>query len=82
MLETSGNIGDPWTSSVVNKHMNSKFRATTLSTLAFVTRIPHFFVNILAGNSIDGVGIAPFHLWLGVTILLIIGVSLTSRRKG
>jgi len=82
MLETAGNMGDPWTSSVVNKHMESKYRATTLSTLAFLTRIPHFFVNILAGNAIDGAGIGTFHLWLGGVILLIVGASVTSRRRG
>jgi MFS family permease len=70
LLETAGHLGDPWTSSVVNEHIDSRHRATTLSTLAFMTTLPHFFVNILAGTAIDGAGINSFHLGLGIVILL------------
>lgn len=69
LLETAGNLGDPWTSSVINKNIVSQYRATTISTLAFFTRIPHFLVNILAGNAIDGMGINSFHFWLGIVII-------------
>lgn len=69
LLEISGNLGDPWTSSVVNKYLDSRYRATTLSTLAFLTRIPHFFVNILAGSALDGAGINTFHFCLGMLII-------------
>ena len=71
VIETVGNMGDPWTSSIVNEHVGSRYRATTLSTLALLTRIPHFFVNILAGSAIDGSGINSFHLGLGLVVLIL-----------
>lgn len=70
LLETAGHLGGPWTSSVVNEHIDSKYRATTLSTLTFMTTLPHFFVNILAGTAIDGTGINSFHLRFGIFILI------------
>lgn len=71
VIETMGNMGDPWTSSIINENVGSRYRATTLSTLALLTRIPHFFVNILAGSAIDGSGINSFHFGLGVLIFVI-----------
>ncbi len=68
-IELGGNLGDSWTSTVTNEHTDSKHRATTISTLAFIAQIPHFFVNILAGSAIDGAGIGSFHRALGATII-------------
>ena len=81
LLETAGNLGDPWTSSVVNENTESKYRATTLSTLAFMTRVPHLFVNIIAGIALDSYGIAPFHWWLGIAIVLMVLLSTISRKR-
>ncbi|MBP9702849.1 MFS transporter [Candidatus Woesebacteria bacterium] len=81
LLESAGNLGDPWTSSVVNENTESKYRATTLSTLAFMTRIPHFFVNILAGLALDSYGIGRFHWWLGIAIILLVILSTISRKR-
>lgn len=82
LIEVTGNIGEPWTSSVVNAHTEGRSRATTLSTLAFLTKIPHFIVNILAGEAIDTTNINTFHIWLGVVILGCIALSLLGRRNG
>ena len=79
ILEFSGNLGGPWTSSVINEHTRSTYRATTLSTLAFMTRIPHLFVNIIAGLALDGDGIGVFHWWLGIIIIFLVGVTLMWR---
>lgn len=81
LLESAGNLGDPWTSSVVNENTESKYRATTLSTLAFMTRIPHFFVNILAGLALDSYGIGYFHWWLGIAIISVVLLSTISRKR-
>lgn len=81
LLESAGNLGDPWTSTVVNENTESKYRATTLSTLAFMTRIPHFFVNILAGLALDSYGIGRFHWWLGIVIIILVITSSTSRKR-
>lgn len=72
-IEAAGNLGEPWTSAVVNENTISKYRATTISTLAFMAQIPHFFVNILAGAAIEGAGIWSFHRGLGL-IIIILGV--------
>ena len=74
-IEIIGNIGDPWTSSIINDRVGSRYRATTLSSLALLTKVPHLLVNVLAGSAIDGVGINQFHLWLGAIILMITVVA-------
>lgn len=81
ILESAGNLGDPWTSSVINEHTTASYRATTLSTLAFMTRVPHLFVNILAGTALDGAGITGFHWWLGIVIISTVFLTLFWRES-
>lgn len=81
MLETAGNLGDPWTSSVVNNNVESGHRATTLSTMAFLTRVPHLFVNIVAGVSLDSGLIGSFHWWLGIIIILLVMSSFWTHKR-
>lgn len=80
MLEMTGNLGDPWTSIVVNQHSNSRYRATTISTLAFLTRLPHLAVNVMAGAAIDQAGIGKFHWGLGIVILAITALTCLQKR--
>lgn len=80
-IELGGNLGDSWTSSVTNEHTDSKYRATTISTLAFLAQIPHFAVNILAGTAIDGSGIGNFHRALGIVVLGITSLAWILRKR-
>lgn len=81
LIEATGNLGEPWTSAVVNANTVSKYRATTISTLAFLAQIPHFFVNILAGSAIEGAGIGVFHRSLGMTIIGVALVGWLARKR-
>jgi len=80
LIEATGNLGEPWTSAVVNENTTSEYRATTISTLAFLAQIPHFVVNILAGNAIEGAGIESFHRILGIVIIGVATASWLGRK--
>lgn len=52
-IETAGYLAAPWFSVVVNQAIDSKFRATTLSTLALLIKIPYVVLAVLAGLMIE-----------------------------
>ncbi|PIY80849.1 MAG: hypothetical protein COY80_00730, partial [Candidatus Pacebacteria bacterium CG_4_10_14_0_8_um_filter_42_14] len=59
-------VFSPITSILVNKHVTSAYRATSISTLQFLYKIPFLILNILAGYAIAFGSINQFHLALGV----------------
>ena len=59
-------IFSPVTSVLVNKHVTSEYRATSISTLQFLFKIPFLILNILAGYAIAFGSINQFHLTLGL----------------
>lgn len=73
-IEFAGNMSDPWIQTLINTHTDSQYRATTISTFSFLSKVPHIFVNIWAGLAIDGSGINSFHFGLGmiITVMTII----------
>jgi MFS family permease len=68
-ITTAGSLAQPWTSVVVNREIPSKFRATTLSTVSMITKIPYIIVAIVAGQMIQD-GLLPTFNW-AVTIFMI-----------
>lgn len=76
LIAVGGKLAYPWISTIVNTEISSRFRATTLSTLALVTKTPYVLLAILAGNSIQNGGLNYFVLGIGITIFLFTGVSL------
>lgn len=59
-------IFSPVTSILVNKHVSSEYRATSISTLQFLYKIPFLVLNILAGFAITSGNINLFHLTIGL----------------
>jgi hypothetical protein len=53
LIRLSGGIMSPWVSVVVNREVPSQVRATTLSTVALLTKIPYAATAILAGAMAD-----------------------------
>jgi len=68
-IELAGNLNRPWISLILNARVSSTFRATTLSTLEFISKFPYIFTNLLLGSYLDSGRANSFHLWVGVFIL-------------
>lgn len=71
----AGELASPWISIIVNKRIESKNRATTLSTVALMTKIPYVLFAVVAGKMVGNDQLGIFNL---VTALVIIGVTLLS----
>lgn len=53
VLGLVGNLIEPWISTIMNQHIDSKYRATTLSALQMVGRAPYLLINPAIGYLID-----------------------------
>lgn len=69
-----GDLSYPWISIVVNKKIESKYRATTLSTVALLTKLPYVLVAVLAGRLIDG-GKLPYFNFATAFVVLALGLG-------
>jgi len=76
VIAITGNLADPWISAVVNKEIDSKYRATTLSTLALLSKIPYVLLAIIAGNAIQNGSFGKFNLSYGGFLLLMVIVGI------
>ena len=47
-IALSGNLASPWVSVVVNRELPSKYRATSLSTIALFTKVPYVVAAMIA----------------------------------
>src|SRR3990167_7726396 len=74
-IAIAGKLADPWISVVINREIPSKYRATTLSTAAFITRLPYVLIAVVAGSSIQAGKLSIFNLWVAGAILLGIFLS-------
>lgn len=81
VIDAVGNISSPWTTTVINNAISSKYRATTISTLSFLTKLPHVFVNVLVGYAIAGKGIGSFHLFLGIILIFFTMITTQIRKR-
>lgn len=83
LIELSGYINKPWISIVLNAHISPKWRATTLSTLEFISKIPYLVTNIILGSFIDEGKANTFHLVIGITLITLVltWYSYTNRRR-
>ncbi len=70
IIYVSGKIRNPWASVILNPMIESKYRATTLSSLALVTGIPYVFVAIFAGQLAEEGMMEYFYLGIAIILLL------------
>jgi len=71
MIDIAAIVHTPVTNILVNKHVASRYRATSLSTIQFISRIPFLFLNFFAGMAIDRNFINQFHVGLGLGVLIL-----------
>lgn len=65
-----GTLAHPWMSIVVNREIESKHRATALSTVALLAKIPYVLLAILAGKMIETQQLNLFMAGVGSVILI------------
>lgn len=69
LIAVAGSLSSPWVSVVVNREIASKYRATTLSTISMITKVPYIIVAILAGKLIQDGLINQFNTGIGILTL-------------
>ncbi len=75
LIRLTGTVALPWVSIVINEHVPSRDRATTLSTVALITKIPYALTAVIAGHLAEIGKIGTFTSWIGV---FLVGLTLTS----
>jgi MFS family permease len=73
LITVAGNLSSPWVSVVLNREIESKYRATTLSTVAMFSKIPYVLTAVIAGGMIQN-GQLHFFLWV-VGLLMLSAVA-------
>lgn len=74
LIAIVGELSIPWISSIINEKTPSKYRATTISTVAMIIKTPYIIVAIVAGQLVEE---GKFHYFtltlagLAATVLLI-----------
>jgi MFS family permease len=83
MMHLGGAISRSWMSIVINENTPSEIRATTLSTMALIYKLPYVLVAALAGVMIEGGQVGIFTAVTGgvALILLIAGHVLAQRHR-
>lgn len=75
IIALMGNLSVPWISVIINSKLQSKYRATTLSTLALISKLPYVLVAIFLGVIIENNYLGLLALAIG--IILIFGSVIT-----
>lgn len=83
LIGLTGQLAYPWVSAVVNDEIESKYRATALSTVALLTKIPYTLLAILAGAMAENGTFHIFNFSIGLVIILsiIIGIFVTKLKS-
>jgi MFS family permease len=83
VIGITGGLVFPWSSVLINQHLSSRHRATALSTLALLTKIPYILISPLIGYLADnqryhwyGWGVA------GVLVLAIMVSKIVVEKRG
>ncbi|NCN45109.1 MAG: hypothetical protein CO040_02325 [Candidatus Pacebacteria bacterium CG_4_9_14_0_2_um_filter_36_8] len=75
LIDISGYLVYPWISVVINQEIESKHRATSLSAVALLSKVPYVFLSIIAGTMANNSEIGIFSWWIGIFILSSVIIS-------
>lgn len=81
LMHLSGVTSRVWTNIVVNERTPSEIRATTLSTVALLTKLPYVLVAVIAGLMIDAGQLGTFVLGMAVISGLLLGCAYVLRAR-
>jgi predicted MFS family arabinose efflux permease len=80
-IDFIGWVTSPWISIIVNKEIPSKNRATTLSTVALLAKIPYSIAALFIGSFFDKGRFQEFLIGLGLLIFIILFLNLIFTQK-
>jgi len=80
-IAIAGHLATPWISIIVNKKIESKDRATTLSTIALLTKLPYVLIVITVGKMVEAGTLGTFNLYTGIVVILVALFSLLLFRR-
>lgn len=80
LIGITGNLASPWTSSIVNRHIKSQYRATALSVVALFTKIPYVIIALYAGQLLEKDSILVICSIFGTVLLAALALSFISRK--
>lgn len=69
VIALAGSFAHPWMSIVVNREVESRHRATALSTVALLAKLPYVLLAVIAGKMIEMNQLSIFMLAVGLFIL-------------
>ena len=81
LMHLSGVTSRVWTNIVVNERTPSEIRATTLSTVALLTKLPYVLVAVIAGLMIDAGQLGTFVLGMAAASGLLLGCAYVLRAR-
>lgn len=82
-IRVAGGIAQPWASIIINHKIPSEDRATTLSTVALVTKIPYVATAIVAGQMVQDGTLWFFNASIALLMLVItLGSVVYALRRG
>lgn len=83
LIGLSGDLSTPWVSIVVNDEIESKYRATALSTVALLAKVPYVLLAVIAGTMAEKGTFSYFCLGVGTVIMMSVlaGALMNIRKK-
>lgn len=75
LIAFAGKFASPWVSIIVNKEISSEYRATTLSTISLLSKIPYVLVAVLIGQAAEKNMLAQFNMGVAGMILFVLIIS-------
>lgn len=71
LIATAGRLAIPWISIVINRRIESKNRATTLSTVALITKIPYVLFGVLAAKMVENAQLSTLNRSIAYIIIVV-----------
>lgn len=82
-LIVSGELAEPWRSTIINKYVESKYRATAISTMQFFVQLPYVIIAMFFGAMIENNLVQIFYIIVATFMLFSILWSVQYKvRKG
>lgn len=75
-LIITGELAEPWRSTVINKYVESRYRATVISTMQFFIQLPYVAIAMFFGAMIEQNFVQTFYIGVGVVMFASIVWSL------
>lgn len=75
LMRLAGDLSRPWISLIVNQHLESSSRATALSSISLLSKLPYVVTAFVAGQLIEAGVLWVFNLVLGLLVMLALIVT-------